>query len=120
MDSSTTKRVVAGAVVAGLQAAAAKSNNHLQRQDIHAVEREVTEAVAPIVQHATNTEPWYQSRVTWGAIIAVAGGIAGIAGYSVDVDDQAQIVNGIVGITTAIGGLIAWYGRWRAKKPLGR
>ena len=25
----------------------------------------------PAVQHATNGEPWYASRVTWGAIIAI-------------------------------------------------
>lgn len=88
--------------------------------DASRVAADVTREVAAVVVNQTNQEPWYQSRVTWGAIIAVGGGLAGIAGYAVDAQDQAQIVNGIVGITTAVGGLLAWYGRWRAKKPIGQ
>jgi hypothetical protein len=81
---------------------------------------QVTREVAAVVVNQANQEPWYQSRVTWGAIIAVAGGLAGIGGYSIGAEDQAQIVNGIVGVTTAVGGLLAWYGRWRARKPIGQ
>lgn len=81
---------------------------------------QVVKEVAAVVINKTNAEPWYQSRVTWGAIIAVVGGLAGIGGYSIGADDQAQIVNGIVGVTTAIGGLLAWYGRWKAQKPIGQ
>lgn len=79
----------------------------------------VTKEIAKVVINQTNQEPWYQSRVTWGAIIAGISGLAGIAGFTLDGDDQAQIVNAVVGIVSAVAGIIVWYGRWRAKKPLG-
>lgn len=79
----------------------------------------LTRETAAVVLNQTNNEPWYQSRVTWGAIIAVIAGLAGIAGYTFGPDDQAAIVNAIVGITSAVGGLLSWYGRWKATKPIG-
>jgi hypothetical protein len=118
--ADNTRKVVADLVTDALKEVAASPSTSLKERDVAPAAKAVTDNVTAAVQHATNTEPWYQSRVTWGAIIAVGGGLAGIAGYSVDVDDQAQIVNGIVGLTTAVGGLIAWYGRWRAKKPIGQ
>lgn len=80
----------------------------------------VTQEVAAVVVNQTNAEPWYQSRVTWGAIIAVLAGLAGIMGYTFDAADQATLVNAIVGAASIVGGLIAWYGRWVAKKPIGQ
>lgn len=80
----------------------------------------VEKTVRAVAEHNANQEPWYQSRVTWGAIIAVAAGVAGIAGYTFEEEDQTQLVNGIVGGISVVGGLITWYGRWRAKKPIGR
>ncbi len=32
----------------------------------------IVEAVTPLVENATNNEPWYQSRVTIGAIVSIA------------------------------------------------
>jgi len=86
----------------------------------------IEKAIQPVLEHLTNNEPWYQSRVTWGAIIAGVAGVAGLLGYSFDAEDQAFWVDNISqGITLAtsiaslLGGAIAWYGRWKAKKPLG-
>lgn len=110
---------ITNAVVSALNLAADSPSNSLQRKDVGKVAKIVIEQVAPSVLHANNQEPWYQSRVTWGAIIAVGASIAGIAGYSVGLEDQAAIVNGAVAITSGIGGLIVWYGRWRARKPIG-
>ncbi|PZO78421.1 MAG: hypothetical protein DI629_12020 [Mesorhizobium amorphae] len=94
--------------------------------DASDIKAEVTREVAAVVVNQTNQEPWYQSRVTWGAIFAVGGGIAGIAGYSLTPEDQLTLVNQTVevvkatgAIVAAVGGALAWYGRWRAKKPLG-
>ena len=53
----------------------------------------VTREVAAVVVNQTNQEPWYQSRVTWGAIIAVAGGLTGLAGYTLDAEDQAALAS---------------------------
>lgn len=100
-------------------------------EDVKKVEPALTKAVekelAPVIEHLTNQEPWYQSRVTIGALVAVLAGLGGIAGYSIDAEDQRfwvenisqgiQLVTAIVGL---IGGAVAWWGRWRAKKPLGQ
>lgn len=90
------------------------------------VEAEVTSQIKPVIEHLTNNEPWYQSRVTIGALVAALAGLAGLAGYSIDSDDQAFLVDNIsqtVQLVTALaslaGGVLAWYGRWKAKKPLG-
>lgn len=92
----------------------------IETSDADQIAREVTNEVAAVVVNQTNNEPWYQSRVTWGAVIAVASGLAGLLGYSLDASDQATIVNALVSGASVVGGLFAWYGRWIAKKPLGQ
>ena len=54
-----------------------------------------------------------------GGHLAVASGLAGLAGYTLDIEHQAALTNGIVGGISVIGGL-AWSGRWLAKKPIGQ
>lgn len=116
----STRNAIAGAVVAALTAAAANPASGLTKSDVQPVADKVIGQVVPIVEHVANQEPWYQSRVTWGAIVAVGAGLAGLAGYTLDAEDQAGLVNAVVGAAAVIGGLITWYGRWRAKKPIGR
>jgi hypothetical protein len=86
----------------------------------------ITREMSSVIVNQTNQEPWYQSRVTWGAIMAVVAGGAGLVGYSFTAEDQAFWLNNIEqGVQIAssavalLGGAYAWYGRWRAKKPLG-
>lgn len=76
-------------------------------------------AKTPELQHLANAEPWYQSRVTIGAIVAVIAAIGGIWGWSVSPADQAHLANLLVAVMAGFGGLLAWWGRWRAKKPIG-
>jgi hypothetical protein len=82
-----------------------------------AVRQEVANAVAPVIEHLTNNEPWYQSRVTWGAVFAILGGIATIGTAAANGETNAEVY------TTAgmsiLGGLGTLYGRWAARKPLG-
>jgi hypothetical protein len=82
-----------------------------------AVRQEVANAVAPVIEHLTNNEPWYQSRVTWGAVFAILGGIATIGTAAANGETSAEVY------TTAgmsiLGGLGTLYGRWAARKPLG-
>ncbi|WP_336800479.1 hypothetical protein [Kaistia sp. MMO-174] len=87
-----------------------------------AVTKAVVQEVAkdPAIQHMTNTEPWYQSRVTWGALVAIASGLFAIGGRALPVEDQGTLVNIAVAVASAIGGAITLYGRWAARKPLGR
>ncbi|TPW32767.1 hypothetical protein [Pararhizobium mangrovi] len=64
------------------------------------------------------TKPWYLSRTLWGAAIAVAACLAGLAGIDVSAADQSTIVNQILQIAGAGGGLVAVVGRVAAKTEL--
>lgn len=83
-----------------------------------AVRQEVANAVAPVIEHLTNNEPWYRSRVTWGAIFAITGGLTTIGTL---VANGAPLSLETYGppAGAAWGGVTALYGRWKAKKPLG-
>ncbi len=83
-----------------------------------AVAAAVAREVAPILVHETNNEPWYQSRVTIGALLAFIG-----ASYTLGLDfadgipPTVEVLTAQAGII--VGSLVTLYGRWRAKKPIG-
>lgn len=92
------------------------------KQDI---KDEVVAATERVIVNQTNQEPWYLSVVTWGSILAMIFGVLGTFGYAVAAEDQASIIHNVTEILKAIGpiaaalgGLIAWWGRWRAKQGL--
>ena len=62
------------------------------------------------------TKVWWQSLTLWGAIVTVLAALAGLFGIDIDADTQKQIIEYIILGASAIGGLIAAYGRIRAKK----
>ena len=59
---------------------------------------------------------WYMSLTLWGAIVTVLATIGGLFGIDIDADTQKQIIEYIVLGASALGGLMAAYGRIRAKK----
>lgn len=118
MDSKL-ERAITSAVIAGVQVAAANPETSTTRRDVPTISNDVINAVAPIVAHATNTEPWYQSRVTWGAVASIALPLLGLAGVGSDVIDADTIVTLGLALGTVAGGVLTLYGRWKAKKPLG-
>ncbi len=77
----------------------------------------VAQEVAPVIEHLTNNEPWYQSRVSWGALFAILGGIATIGTAAANGETNMEVY------TTAgmsiLGGVTTLYGRWAARKPIG-
>ncbi|MDX0572192.1 hypothetical protein GOD68_18360 [Sinorhizobium medicae] len=79
----------------------------------------VTAKIAPEIIAATNNEPWWQSRVTLGAILAAAAGVLGIFGYAFPAEVQGKVIELIIALGPVIGGAIALYGRWAARKPIG-
>lgn len=127
-------KAVAVAIAAGAAQAAADPGNKMTTGEVPAVVKAAQEAAKPVVaeaqakiDHLTNQEPWYRSRVTLGALAAMAAGVAGLAGFSFSAEDQAFAVDTAVkaielgsAAMALIGGAVAWYGRWRAKKPLGQ
>lgn len=62
---------------------------------------------------------WYLSRTVWGALVAIAASLAHSAGLTLSAGDQSQIVDGVVSVSGAIGGLLAIYGRVSAKTRIG-
>ena len=63
---------------------------------------------------------WYNSRTVWGGIISALAGAAGVLGFVVDQEAQAQFVNLALAISSAVGGAVAIYGRFRACSVLKR
>jgi hypothetical protein len=80
----------------------------------------VAQQVAPVIVNQANQEPWYQSRVILGSIVAILGGVLQLYGYSFSAEDQAMVVDVIGQGITFAGTLFALYGRLVAKKPLGQ
>lgn len=80
----------------------------------------IVEAVmrSPEVKNATNSEPWYQSRVTLGALGAIIGGV-----YTLILDFTDGSPPSVEVLTAQLGVIgsaaLTLYGRWRAKRPLG-
>lgn len=80
---------------------------------------QIEEVVRPIVAHATNQEPFYRSRVFWGATLSLATPILALAGVSIDPEQQEAIVTTVLLVPPVIGGLTALYGRFAAVRPIG-
>ena len=82
------------------------------------VKVEVAKELQPVLEYLTNNEPWYQSRVTWGAIFAILGGIATIGTMAANGVPLSWETYGTPALSIW-GGLQALYGRWKARKPIG-
>ncbi len=74
--------------------------------------------LAPVLVNLTNNEPWYQSRVTWGAVAAILGGLGTMAGLVAAGDWTPNLW--VAALGSVGGGVGTIYGRWVAKKPLGQ
>lgn len=97
--------------------------------DEQRVAYEVEKAIKPIVVNATNSEPWFRSRIYIGLITAGVGAIAQHFGVQISGADIQLVTNSVpevvqaVGtVMEAIGLLVALYGRIRGAslKPLGQ
>lgn len=58
------------------------------------------------------------SRTFWGAMVALAGGVASLTGHQIDAATQAELTNQLLtvggGAATIIGAGYAIYGRYKA------
>jgi hypothetical protein len=64
------------------------------------------------------SKSWYESKTVWGGLIALIAGVAGIFGIDIGIEDQATIVNSLIAVGSAVGGLLAVYGRFTADKNI--
>lgn len=106
--------------IAGAVSASARNPSlAIESGDIHAVTTAVSAQVVPLVLSATNNEPWYQSRVTWGALGAIVLPLLGFVGITTDVVSLNDFIVGGMTLGSVVSGLLTLYGRWKAKKPIG-
>ena len=61
---------------------------------------------------------WYHSKTIWGALISVGASVLHATGFDIPAGDQGQIVDSIVNIAGAVGGLLAVYGRLTASSAI--
>jgi hypothetical protein len=72
-----------------------------------------------------DNKAWYASRTIWGVILSIAGkAVAAIFGYEITETDTAQLTDIVVavvgGVASFVGDLLAWYGRIKATKKIGK
>ena len=65
---------------------------------------------------ASDTKPWYTSKGTLGAIVAVLALGLGMAGYQVSSDMQAEMVQAVLDVVALAGALVGLVGRLTASK----
>lgn len=80
----------------------------------------VAARIAPQMVHEANAEPWYQSRVTIGALVSIGTGVLALSGIFLTPEDTALIVSMATSIGAVAAGALTLYGRWKAKKPIGQ
>jgi len=118
---TTRQQRLTAAVESSIETAALRRDVPIADDVAGIVAEKVAPAVlaSPELQHAMNSEPWIQSRVTIGAVVAI---IAGGYGLALDfTDGTLPTVDALVSQAGAIAGAaIVLYGRWVATKPLGR
>ncbi len=116
-------RRLAVSLAPAIAEAAARSGSPVAEADLPALGNAVAEAIAgdAALSHAANAEPWYRSRVTWGAIVAGLSPLIGLlAGHELGADERSLIVDMAMAGGSLAGALIALHGRWVARAPLGR
>jgi uncharacterized membrane protein len=65
-----------------------------------------------------NSKTWLQSKTIWGALIAIAASVAGLAGVGIEAGEEAEIVEGIISLVAAGGGILAIIGRIAVRSRL--
>ena len=65
-----------------------------------------------------DSKTWLQSKTIWGALIAIAASAASLAGVEIEAGEQAEILDGIISLVAAGGGILAIIGRIAARSRL--
>lgn len=66
-----------------------------------------------------DTKNWYTSKGVLGSLVAGAAVVAGFFGVQFGIEDQAELVDVIVGVVGAVAALIGMYGRITATTKIG-
>ena len=73
------------------------------------------------------TKRWFESAGVWGGIVAALAGVAGLFGYTITPEDQAQIASTasrvaelVLSVGALGGGILSIFGRVRASKTIAK
>lgn len=116
---TTPAQKVKELIAVAVSSEAVNPTSSLETRDIRAVTEAVAAQVVPTVLNVTNNEPWYQSRVTWGALGAIVLPLLGFVGVTSDILSLNDFIVGGMALGSAISGGITLWGRWKARKPIG-
>jgi hypothetical protein len=86
--------------------------------EVAAVKIAAAVMAAPEVKFPADGEPWFQSYVTLGSLVAMVGGVYGLGYDFLDgtIPTPSELTAHLPGV---FGPLLALYGRWFATKPVG-
>lgn len=115
---SDAKADIKDAIADGVNVAVNSPSTDATSKDKPVIAKAVTDALTPIILNATNNEPWYQSRVTLGALATLLGGSYNLVLQFVN-HTPPTTDSFIAQATTLAGAAFVLYGRFIAKKPLG-
>jgi hypothetical protein len=104
-------------VTKALDSAAASPSLSIQPGDVPSVSARVVAEVAPAIDHLTNNEDWFRSRVMLGSITAIVAGIAGLVSEVKMGTFDVTVISG--SIFSILGGGFSIYGRFMSRKPIG-
>lgn len=66
----------------------------------------------------SDVKEWYMSKTVWGGAVAILASCGGFFGLEIGPDEQGGLVEGLIALAAAAGGLIAIWGRISARKRL--
>ena len=64
------------------------------------------------------SKKWYQSKSVMGSVVTLIAMVLGIFGFGMGAEDQATLVNIVVGAGGFVGSILAIYGRVKASKKI--
>ena len=118
--TKSRKRSVAAAIERAVEDAARRPDVPIADGLAEVAAVKIADAVmaSPEVKFATNGEPWFQSYVTLGSLVALVGGCYGLGYDFLDgsIPTPSELTAHLPGV---FGPLLALYGRWFATKPVG-
>lgn len=118
--SDDAKKEIKAVIAEAVSEVARDPGTPLSNKDAKPVADELNNKLGPWILNLTNNEPWYQSRVIWGLIIAGVGTIVRpIAGEIFTTEQATQWAESLstLGTFAALG--FAFYSRAVARKSIG-
>lgn len=88
------------------------------RETVAPVTQAVMEEVGPTIDHLTNQEPWWQSRVAIAALLIVFSRLVAMFGYKLPEELHGPITDIIIYVLPGVAVALLGWARYFARKPL--